>query len=254
MMRKINNKIAILICTENNSGNILECLDCLIKNTRKPDHIIVVDNDSKDGTYEILCEKFNVDMINNNDSWVWPPKFNSEMEDVRITAFRSRKNYQCVLLNACFQFVDKDSDIIGFCNPNDQWLNNRIDECVNIINNDSAIACVVSDFTYKENGFIRRKYQPSFSQETITQGCTYDDNIIVRTRIFNILKSAFNIHLPCMHHYEFLCRVWKVGMIHHIPKALHFRSIKKKTEKEIKIERFISENIFTNKQYEKKQK
>ena len=43
-------KLSVLIITRNRAGDLVECLDALVKQTKKPFEIVIVDNNSKDDT------------------------------------------------------------------------------------------------------------------------------------------------------------------------------------------------------------
>lgn len=49
--------IAAIVVTYNRRDLLIECLNALIKQTRKPDRIFIVDNASSDGTLELLREQ-----------------------------------------------------------------------------------------------------------------------------------------------------------------------------------------------------
>lgn len=237
-MKKDNNKIAILITTFDNEKTINKCIDSLLVNTRPPDTIIIGDNDSKDQTYELLCKKLNIEMIKVKGQFGWPPKFETKINDTKIIIFRSRKNNVPVILNAAIGMLTKDHDIIGFIDSKDIWLENKIIESINIFNRDPSVACIVSDALYKYDKLIRRTYHESFKFNNFL----YDNNIMLRSTIFGILKCAFNNNLEQMFFYDLLNKIWKVGLIYHIPKALHCHKPQPLTEQEKQIKIIIESN------------
>jgi len=54
----MSEKVCAVVVTYNRKDLLRECLQALESQTRKPDHILVVDNASTDGTYEMLRAEF----------------------------------------------------------------------------------------------------------------------------------------------------------------------------------------------------
>ena len=54
----MNDRICAIVVTRNRKDTLRECLDALNAQLRKPDHIVVVDNASTDGTSEMLEDEF----------------------------------------------------------------------------------------------------------------------------------------------------------------------------------------------------
>ncbi len=59
----MNKKIAVVLVTYNRLSLLKECLDGLRSQTYKPDKIIVINNDSNDGTANLLNEQTDIDVI-----------------------------------------------------------------------------------------------------------------------------------------------------------------------------------------------
>lgn len=60
----LDGKLSIVILNHNNMECIFDCIDCIIRHTKERDYeIVVVDNDSTDGSYELLKKEYK-DKIN----------------------------------------------------------------------------------------------------------------------------------------------------------------------------------------------
>jgi len=53
-----NFKVAAVVVTYNRKDLLIQCIEALLNQTRPPDEIIVVDNSSTDGTYQIIPHRF----------------------------------------------------------------------------------------------------------------------------------------------------------------------------------------------------
>jgi len=72
------NKTAILIINWNDYQNTKECLDSLIQNNSENDfNIILIDNNSQDGSKERLIKEYNLQAI-------LPSNWNCEKKDIFI--------------------------------------------------------------------------------------------------------------------------------------------------------------------------
>jgi hypothetical protein len=56
---------------------------------------------------------------------------------------------------------------------------------------------------------------------------------LVRTQVFPKLKGGFNEHINYMEDYDFILRVSEVGLIYHVPEALHDNIVKTYNENEL---------------------
>ena len=54
----MSERVCAVVVTYNRKAMLKKCLDALISQTRKPDHILVIDNASNDGTFEMVKEQF----------------------------------------------------------------------------------------------------------------------------------------------------------------------------------------------------
>lgn len=54
----MSERVCAVVVTYNRKAMLKKCLDALISQTRKPDHILVIDNASNDGTFEMVKEHF----------------------------------------------------------------------------------------------------------------------------------------------------------------------------------------------------
>jgi len=193
---------------------------------RPPDHIVVADNDSKDGTYEHMCKLLNVELIDHEGERGYPPKFEGKFHGVPITIFRKRLSSRAHSLNACLRMTPSDTSIVGFLNAEDWYAPDKILRSLRTFQKDMAIGVVVSDCDeYHDDGRVVRVFRRAFRQDTMLLIYPYDENFFIRTSVFNKLQAGFNESLEQREDYDMLLRASEIGLIYHIPEALHNRKV-----------------------------
>ena len=116
---KFFNNISIIVLNYNNKGIIEKCINSLLKNNHRYNYeVIVVDNQSNDGSYELLQKKYkNIKLYCNSK--------NGCSSGRNIGVFNSKKDY--------ILFLDSDQWIL-----NPYWLDNYIE----ILRKDPTIGAV----------------------------------------------------------------------------------------------------------------
>lgn len=148
-MEEVNLTSAVVIATYNGEKYILEQIESVINQTRKPDYIVISDDNSKDRTIDI-CQKalstcgipYNI-VYNKGNKGVVNNFFNG--------------------INFCKQ------DIIFFSDQDDIWLNGKIESAMNIFEKYSECVLVI------HNAFIMKRDKKKKS-ETIFE--KYDINTL----------------------------------------------------------------------------
>lgn len=219
---KDNEIVSIIITTHNNIKTIKRAIDSVIKGPRLPDHIVIGDNDSSDGTYELLCEMLGAKEIEVEDKRGLPPKFDGKLNDIPITIFRNRLNTNAYVLNICLAIAPKITTIFGFLNPDDWYNPDKIIRSLHEFQKNGAIACVVSDCDiYHNDGRIVRDFKYSFSNSRLMSSYLFDQNFFVRSIVFPRIGGGFDPNLKVREDYDLLIRASEIGLIYHIPEALH---------------------------------
>jgi|Deesub1362A_J573_1020465.scaffolds.fasta_scaffold02690_2 hypothetical protein len=110
-MKTINAKVSVIITTYNKKEKLRNCLNSLLQQTKKPDEIIVVDDNSTDGTSEMIKKEFPaVKLISHNKNKGCCASFNDGIR------------------NAKYEYIAMlDDDVIL---PKD-WIERMLEEIVN---------------------------------------------------------------------------------------------------------------------------
>lgn len=102
-------KIAILINNYNYENFIIECLDSLLEQRRKPDQIIIVDDGSTD------------------DSITTIKKFIAENSNLTIKLIQKENGGQLSAFNAGFMAINDDIDFVCFLDSDDKYHPDYLD-------------------------------------------------------------------------------------------------------------------------------
>lgn len=221
--------VGMCMCAHNDETTIKRTIESLLNNTRKPDTIVIGDNNSNDHTYEILCKLLGAEMVEKDGNTGWPSKFEGQLNGVKIIIFRSQTEYTAKILNHCFKMLPMNITVIGFLCCSDWYEPDKIAKSISIFGQCKHVACVVTDHNQYINGTeYARRFNKSFSYDRLLKGCVYDRNFLVRVESMQILRRGFDESLPVREEYELLLRISEVGLIYHIPEALH--NCSRKTE------------------------
>lgn len=219
--------VGICMCARNDETTIERAMESLLNNTRKPDIIVIGDNNSNDHTYKILCELLGAEMIEKDGKTSWPAKFEGQINGVKIIIFRSQVEHTAKILNYCFKMLSMNTTVIGFLCCSDWYEPNKIAKSLSIFEQHTSVACIVSDYNQYITGTEHvRRFNKSFSYDRLLKGCVYDKNFLVRVESMKILRRGFDESLSAGEEYELLLRISEIGLIYHIPQALHNRSHK----------------------------
>jgi len=221
-MIKDKENITIVMVTENNKTNVKKAVNSITAGFRPPDQVIIGDNDSTDGTYDILCELLGAQPVTIDGNTGMPPEFDGILNGVSIKIFRQRKGTTARTLNTAIQMKWQGVTIFGFIDPNSWYAPDKISQAVCVFNQFPQVACVVSDCDlYHLDGRVERIFRPSFDIQKLLAGHQYDRNLLVRSNVFPQLKSGFNEQMSDREDYDFLLRISEIGLIYHIPAPLH---------------------------------
>ena len=169
--------VGVCMCARNDETTIERAIQSLLNNTRKPDIIVIGDNNSNDHTYKILCELLCAEMVEKDGNTSWPAKFEGQLNGVKIIIFRSQKEHTAKILNHCFKMLPTNTTTIGFLCCSDWYEPDKIAQSLSIFGQHKSVACVVSDHNQYINGTeCVRKFNKSFSYDRLLKVCMYDKN------------------------------------------------------------------------------
>jgi glycosyltransferase involved in cell wall biosynthesis len=225
---KDNENVNIIIATHNDSKTIKRTLESVTNGIRPADQVVIGDNDSQDGTYEVLCDLLGAKPITREDQTGLPPQFDGKFNEIPVTIFRKKLSTIGDTLNIAMQMKWHGVTIFGFVDKASWYAPHKIPQAIEAFNSHKPIACVVSDCdNHYPDGRVERVFRCSFDMQRLLVTFPYDRNFLVRPQVFPKLKSGFNNKMPIRDDYDFLLRLSEIGLIYHIPAALHHNVVEK---------------------------
>lgn len=223
-MRK-SNLVSIILPVHNSAKNLEECLKSLVLQTHRNIEIIVIDDQSSDGSYKILR------------------KFNKNYKKIRI--YRNIKRYGIVMtLNRALKKAK--GDFIAFMDSDDFTHKNRIKEQLNFLNlNENVVACGTQCYFVNRRGVKRGKSSFPLLNSEIYSSPLHGLSMQFETVMINrnllpkdILK--FDPSASPFIYSDFLIKLLPYGKFANIDKTLHFHRNNPKTYL-----RDLQKNIFS---------
>ncbi len=225
-MIKDNENVTIIIATHNNSTTIKRAVESVTKGVRPANQVIIGDNDSQDGTYDILCEMLGAKSVTIDDKTGLPPQFEGQIDGIPVKIFRKRLSTIGNTLNIAMQMKWQGVTIFGFMDPTSWYAPDKISQAIRVFNGHQSIACVVSDFyNHHSDGRTERVFRCSFDMQQFLAHFPYDRNFLIRQQVFPKLKRGFDDQMSVREDYDLILRVSEIGLIYHIPVPLHHNTI-----------------------------
>lgn len=170
MTMKVNSKIATVVVTYNRLELLKRCVESLKSQTRKPDELIVVNNNSTDGTFEWLSKQNDITVINQENlggaggfysgikaalekghNWIWC------MDDDTIAKEDA--------LSKLVEFILQKDEKIGFVTSKVLWIDGT--DCkMNVLQPDnnkqvthaSFVSILISSYAVEKVGFPIKEF------------------------------------------------------------------------------------------------
>ncbi len=228
LLNMINDKenVIIVIVTHDNVKTIKRALESVTKGIRPTNKVIVADNDSQDGTYDLLCNLLGAEQVTIDGKTGWPPEFDGQLNGIPVKIFRKRLSTTGHSNNAAMQMKWQGVTVFGFLDPTSWYSPDKIAQSIRVLQSNQSIACVVSDCDlHHQDGRVERVFRNSFDMQRLLAKFPYDRNFLVRSQVFPKLKCGFNEQLTIRDDYELLLRISEVGLIYHIPAPLHHNTV-----------------------------
>lgn len=214
--------VTIVIATHNNATTIQRALESVTKGIRCANQVIVGDNDSIDGTYDVLCDLLGAKPVTIDEKTGLPPQFDGKINGIPVMIFRKKLSTIGDTLNTAMQMKWQGVTIFGFMEPTSWYAPDKIAQAIRAFNAHPSVACVISDCdNHHSDGKVERVFRSSFDIQKLLANFQYDRNFLVQSQVFPKLKSGFNDQMPIRDDYDFLLRVCEIGLIYHIPAPLH---------------------------------
>lgn len=183
-------KISIVIATYNGEKYILEQLESILKQTRKPDEVLICDDCSTDSTIRIIS-----DFISKNCLQNW-----------KLISNKSNKGWR---RNFWDGILSASGDCIFLCDQDDIWNNRKVELMSHLMEDKADIELLASGYIkffsngkkepMNESGKVIRQALYDNIFNILLPGCTY----CVKRKLVNRLSSYWT---PDTAHDEILWR------------------------------------------------
>jgi len=225
-MIKDKENITIVIASHNNASTIERAIKSVAIGIRPADQIIIGDNDSTDGTYDLLCKLLGAEEVTIDGKTGLPPEFDGFYNGVPIKIFRKRLSTIGHTTNVAIQMKWQGVTIFGFVDPTSWYAADKISQAVDVFRRHPNVACVVSDYdNYHSDGRVSRVFRHSFDANRLNDHYEYDRNFLLRPQVFQKMQGGFNEQLHVRDDYDMLMRIAEIGLIYHIPAPLHNNTV-----------------------------
>lgn len=219
--------VVIIVVTHNDATTIKRALESVTKGIRPTNRVVVADNDSTDGTYDVLCKLLGAEPVTIDGKTGLPPQFDGKLNNTPVKIFRKKLTTTGHSINVAMQMDWQGVSIFGFMDSKSWYSFDKISQAINVFAHQPSVACVVSDYdNHYSDGRVERAFRPSFDMQRLLVNFLYDRNFLVRATVFPKLKCGFDEQLQAREDYELLLRISEVGLIYHIPAPLHHNTIK----------------------------
>lgn len=218
--------VTIIIVTHNNVKTIKRALESVTKGVRPANQVTVCDNDSDDGTYDLLCNLLGAKPVTIDDKMGLPPQFDSELNRIPVKIFRKKLSTIGHSTNVAMQMGFQGVTIFGFLDSTSWYSPDKIAQTIRVFQTVPSVACVMSDCdNHYPDGRVERVFRNSFDMQRLLAGFSYDRNFLVRPQVFPKLKSGFNEQMTIRDDYDLLLKIAEIGLIYHIPAPLHYNTV-----------------------------
>jgi len=232
-MMKDNENVTVVIATHNNAKTIEKALQSVTKGIRPANNVIIGDNDSKDGTYDVLCKLLGAEPVTIDEKTGLPPQFDGNLNGIPVKIFRKQLSTTGDTLNVAIQMQWQGVTLFGFMDPTSWYAPDKIAQTIRVCAIQPSIACVVSDCdNHHPDGRVERVFRNSFDMQRLLASFPYDRNFIMRPQIFTKLKQGFNPQMPTRDDYDLFLKMSEIGLIYHIPAPLHNNVVSQISEEE----------------------
>lgn len=216
-----SNVVTAVIPVYNHEKWIRRSVDSILNQTYKHCRIILVDDASKDGSWEVISSLFSNKESVNNPSTDEPKNIIigkiGGLDAIAVSFGKNRgpsaaRNYGIKSgWENTFAFAFLDSD--------DWYEPTKIEESVDILKADAAVGIVYSDYwtvDYEGNKYLQ--YKEPFSFERLQTECIINCDSVIRKEVFNGL--SFPEHMRVCEDYYVWARACQKFVAVHIPKPL----------------------------------
>ena len=206
-------RTAVIVPCYNHEKYIQKAIESILGQTHKPNAIVVVDDGSKDKSWEIICDLTKQDVNRQNILTV--------LEGIPFIAIKQKNMGPSKARNVGIQSVFLFTEIFAFLDADDIYEPQKIEKSIKIFEKMPQMGLVYTDYVcmHESSGEQIREFKEDFDPKRLTENNIVSTNSIV-TR--EALKAAggFNEQLRVAEDWDLWLRISEKFGCYHIPEAL----------------------------------
>ncbi len=213
-------RIGTITANYNNGKYFPECFEGLMKQTRRPNIITVIDDGSTDNSWEVIVKTVmpGIPFIDPNVN-----DYSFKNNGIDIHLFKMPQNGgPAAARNVGLHFLLNKADVIQIADSDDILYPDKIKKSVDIMLKYPQIGLVYSDYDTlnMQTGVQVREYKEPFSLNRLTQECIVSNNSMFVTGIVKQI-GPYDETLRGPEDYDLWLRITEISAGYHIPEALY---------------------------------
>lgn len=195
--------ISVIVTNYNHGEFVIDAYKSLLKQTLKPDEIIIVDDCSTDSSVEVI------------KNFLSSKKLDIETRLI----LRDKNGGSAAARNEGIQ--NAQGDIIALLDGDDIYYKDKLEKSVAILRQYPLVGMVYSDYDGWDfdNKKLEREYKPAYDQRILRQTCVANTNSVFRKATFE-RAGLFNEEIRGGEDYEMWIRLSQFFILYHIPESL----------------------------------
>lgn len=221
----MSNKIAVIIANYNYGHFISDAIESCISQTRKPDVVVIVDDNSNDGSKELIHEKlskveYSVEIINNLSVYSY------DYEGVKFVFIPLEKTGGPSLTrNIAIDLTVNQIDFYQILDSDDIMYSDKLKSLEQKMMESPEIGVVYADYdilNVNTNNLIREFKKP-YTKRDLLQECIVHSGAMIRKNALLATRDQFgyyDVNLRCAEDYDLWLRISERFTIAHVPQPL----------------------------------
>jgi glycosyltransferase involved in cell wall biosynthesis len=222
-------KVSIIVPNYNYGKYIVETLEGLLHQTRRPDSIVIIDDASTDDSVERVFDYLGVKKQKLTTLSV--SREGGEEINVSVLKYgifnilQKEKNHGPSLTrNLGIEYIRAETDVFGLCDSDDEYRPDKISASLEMIEK-QGFGIVYSDYVimdeHKETPTVKVEHKENFSRNRLLQECIVSNNSFIHKKVFDQI-GLYDEEMRVAEDYDLWIRASNAGVpIGHIAKPLY---------------------------------
>jgi glycosyltransferase involved in cell wall biosynthesis len=229
-MSSDNIRIATITASYNTGKYFPEFLDGLLSQSRKPNYIVVVDDNSSDGSRFSMQEYLDrLTKTNSGSDWATISEKNNcrlkqwNKNGVDITLFGHSSNRgPAAARNTALKYILDKVGVIFVADADDVYYKDKIEKSIDVLKSDNRVGLVYSDYDIynEQTGSLTREFKEPFSYNRLFSECIVSNNSAIVSNAIRLV-GLYDESLRGPEDYDLWLRLSEKSLVYHIPESLY---------------------------------